>query len=1224
MILVFERGQDDFRTMGLGEIRPVSCVVHEEQGGAYELELECPMDDQYQYDLLVSGRMVRVPVPTRTTPHIFMQATQGYEVWKTTAPAALYVLPTTEMGYSETYYTQETLDVALGRTPDSIDRTKYDAKKAKPKKVEKGRSDQTSGGTDYLPPRASVDRDQKVSTKPPKPTPQPGTKTVFTPRTRWISNGNRILEEIAAGQRVILLGAPDAGWQHLVSPGGATGYVQSSLLELVQTVPGTPEETIQPRQVREQLFRIYRVEKDTQRLSVKAWARHVYYDLVGNALLECKAENVLMQQAFAMQNAASTQPGHGYKFYTNETAKLVSGDWSRRNLVEAQLDPDDGLLMLSNTRLVRDNYEVFFLQRSETARHPVSYAQNLMGVTVEINEETVVNRIVPVGKSKDGSPVYIDSKYLDSPRNGPETILKAQVIEYSEAAEKDARDDEPGMTIDQVKAKLAELAAADFEAGIDYPDISVTVDFLQLGDTEEYQQYKHLDRLYLGDIVQIYDEIHGIDVEAEVTEYDYDCLMGRYTSMVVGVTSAMRTIGSVTSYMLPGGSIRGYKLAMNSVDGSRIAYMSIGAAKIGLAAIQAAHIEYGAIKRAHIEEAAIGSAQIEEASISGAHIKDATIEDAKIGTAGIDFSRIRDLAADTAVITEGMGGKLIIDRLAVSEANIVHLTAGQLIVQGASGALYQLTVNEDGDVITELRQIGNNDIADVSLNAGEKLIKSSITADLLDVQEIFASQAMIAAIKAHNIETHSIGADQLVPGIFEEAARNATGQQLVIEWSQGTILDRENTQTIGTLRMYHQGVEITDRIPDNAIHWQRISDDPAADAAWNADPAHQGTKTITITASDVDFRGVIRCGVDEVRLHAVPDYVDGTLYMTDWGSGDGANFWLDEEGVLWYEGPNHYTMSEEGTLYVDMMIGAFRLDTQLQNLKTAYMDISRHGIELYADGYFNIRGGSGANAFGLSTDHAMGYLMWAGHPDPDNAPFAVMRDGTMRNGANIFTMTFEDEADGSHPFRLKFALPGDLVAIDKVLLTYWFEPFRATSRGAAHGGGGVETSSSGGGSAPTSRSGGGGTSGPTTATTEQWGGNTGAAVTSGTTHFHIVPQHTHNMSSHTHSVPAHTHIVDIPDHTHSVTIPAHAHDLIYGIYEAGKATACRLEVDGSTVYASVGERINLDISPWLTKSGAKITRDAQHTVVLTPNALTRVKAQIMVKGAIVTRTIGIY
>ncbi|MEJ1731071.1 hypothetical protein SMA90_32585, partial [Escherichia coli] len=89
---------------------------------------------------------------------------------------------------------------------------------------------------------------------------------------------------------------------------------------------------------------------------------------------------------------------------------------------------------------------------------------------------------------------------------------------------------------------------------------------------------------------RVVDTQHGVDLEAEVTEYDYDCLTQRYLSIGVGVTSAKRTVGSLGSYVLPSGSITGTKLAPGSVDGSRLQDGSVASPQLAPEAVQPDHL----------------------------------------------------------------------------------------------------------------------------------------------------------------------------------------------------------------------------------------------------------------------------------------------------------------------------------------------------------------------------------------------------------------------------------------------------------------------------------------------------------------------------------------------------------------------------------------------------------------------------------------------------------
>ena len=68
-------------------------------------------------------------------------------------------------------------------------------------------------------------------------------------------------------------------------------------------------------------------------------------------------------------------------------------------------------------------------------------------------------------------------------------------------------------------------------------------------------------------------------------------------------------------------------------------------------------------------------------------------------------------------------------------------------------------------------------------------------------------------------------------------------------------------------------------------------------------------------------------------------------------------------------------------------------------------------------------------------------------------------------------LVYSDNANGSHPALLKVFIPAEMVRINKMKLTYQFEPFRAYSQATEGGGGRSVTTPSGGGSTSSSRAG---------------------------------------------------------------------------------------------------------------------------------------------------------
>lgn len=221
----------------------------------------------------------------------------------------------------------------------------------------------------------------------------------------------------------------------------------------------------------------------------------------------------------------------------------------------------------------------------------------------------------------------------------------------------------------------------------------------------------------------------------------------------------------------------------------------------------------------------------------------------------------------------------------------------------------------------------------------------------------------------------------------------------------------------------------------------------------------------------------------------------------------------------------------------------------------------------------------------------------------DLAARASVNELYAQGATNLYAEHFADNATPQKPCRFRFPVDRDCVRINRVILKYDLEAFRAYSQGVAAGGGLTQTSGSGGGGTRTSASGGeaaletpvkavvgvaqchgpitsdGDSFGYTSANSEGLvsaeksaaqtessgalrtasggGGSTGA----GSGHHHTITNHRHTVeageeytgyhspgctteASHTHSGPSHTHALDairltVPAHSHA--LPAHRH-----------------------------------------------------------------------------------
>mgnify|MGYP002620011198 CR=1 FL=1 len=273
-----------------------------------------------------------------------------------------------------------------------------------------------------------------------------------------------------------------------------------------------------------------------------------------------------------------------------------------------------------------------------------------------------------------------------------------------------------------------------------------------------------------------------------------------------------------------------------------------------------------------------------------------------------------------------------------------------------------------------------------------------------------------------------------------------------------------------------------------------------------------------------------------------------------------------------------------------------------------------------------------------------------------------------QGATNFDSHDFADNCDPDHPAVLRFWIPQEAVRINKVMLSYECQPFRAYERAiesapaTTSGPSSITTTgpSSITTTGPSSRT----TSGPSSRTTTAAGGGLvdtstgdeiwrldfdfgapeatemtglhnhgipdgtqlatvgGGAVTwsasgqhrhgiVGHRHEFTLPDHVHGMDhthqmEHTHDMP-HTHGMD---HTHQ--IPSHTHGIEFGIYEGPTPTAVTVTVDGNAVTGLGTSAQEIDIIPYLAKDGSgKIQRGRWAEIKIAPNSLGRVVASVV-------------
>ena len=843
MICVYPADCTDFSNNGLGAVTPMSCTVTETLNGEWELTLVHDIDEHGKWTRLSEGCILRAPVPAVMTPSVDL-VTQQYQT--STYDVQIYKI-TTKSG---------PLHLCSGT------------------------------GTNY-----------------------------------------KILGKYKKGREVIVLSKTTSSWYEVTAPDGKHGYMASQYLtfqrtetQTVQTNVGFRNQVIEARQLRDQPFRIYRVVPELDKVTV--YARHIFYDLLDNMIKSLKPSPSAVGASGVQSLSEACLSSHDFSFYSDLTSTAEDVEWENVNPVEAMLG-ENGLVSKYGAELARDWYDVFLVKRvGNDTDVSIQEKKNLTGISYDVDETDVVTRIMPTGEDADGNILYLPELYLDSPSINAYTHPKWIHLPVSEA--KEVTDGDEPKSKEQCYAEMRKAAQAEFDAGCDLPTVTLKVDFVNCSDAEEYKQYAALTDIFLGDSVRVIARRIGVEVSMRMTQYTYDCLTKKYTSVTLGTAADTLEDSMISSRQLPSGVISGSKLAINSVGAGQLQSGSVGSLQVKMAAIQTAHIQDAAITKAKIAEATIGelnataitaisakiqelaaknvttdelyaalatiavaqitaaniekaninwadigelaaqiatiaqaqittaninnanidwasianlnaeiakiakaqitAANIESAAIDWATIKDlnaavakialaqlttaninnaeidwasitqlqadiATLVNASIKTADIDWAQIKDLTAGTSIIEKGVNGKLYVADLAVTEANMASLTVGELIVKGADGCFYALSIAEDGTVTAEKKSVGDADIGDNSVSGG-KLIEKTITARELNVASIFADKALVGAITAANIDVSSLFAAEAF--IAQLNAVNISGNEslrLVVDAAKDEALD---------------------------------------------------------------------------------------------------------------------------------------------------------------------------------------------------------------------------------------------------------------------------------------------------------------------------------------------------------------------------------------------------------------------------------------------------
>ena len=758
-ICVYEVGETDYASNGLGVICPTKCQVHWEENGEYSAEIEHPIDELGKYERLnACGRTVVIPVPE--APSMRLNRTGS------TTSVAIYTIAT-----------------------------------------RKSRLRLRSGpGTNY-----------------------------------------KCLGYYAKGSNVTLINQTTASWYEVTAPDGKHGWMSADYLSFShnQTVGSVTTEILRDLPMRPQPFDIYAIDPGVDAVSVKA--RHAFYRLAGNLVCSLEIKNKTAQQALDATFAAAEDQEHGFNWYCEDTEALsLENSIEGKNIVDAILG-DGGICETYGLKLLVDWFDIFLVKEIGQDRGvQIRYAKNLYGLDGGIDASNVVTRVVPVGQTKDGSPLYLSGqKYVESSNASSYPRPLYGYLRVSDA-KVDSEVNGQTVTVASARAMMQDAAQAELDAGCDLPDCSITATMTQLRYDPAYADYAALEHICPGDTLGLFVPSFDLALSIRLSGYAFDALNQSYDEMTLGSPRTNMTNAGISARQLGGMSVTKSKIAPSAVGASalandvvsarhmqadsintealqaacvtalKIAAEAIGAGHISANAIEAKHISAEAINAvlANIDTAVINRAEIDwakitnlstqiaeiakaqitqaniedadikwadiahltaavadiaevmiaEASITSAQIDDldatvASILHAQVATGNFKFAEVENLLSSVFVLGQGVAGTVSIENLSVTQANMLGAVIKNLVLPGEDGKYYEVTVGTDGTLSTAEVEVSAGEIEAGVTEDGNPIAATTINAEVIHGSTVTAQQGIL-----NTILTQALTAGQITAG----------------------------------------------------------------------------------------------------------------------------------------------------------------------------------------------------------------------------------------------------------------------------------------------------------------------------------------------------------------------------------------------------------------------------------------------------------------------------
>lgn len=268
-----------------------------------------------------------------------------------------------------------------------------------------------------------------------------------------------------------------------------------------------------------QPFRVYRINP-VSKGTITVYARHIAYDTMGIVCAPFTAASCAAAVNALSVNASTDCP---FEFSASNT---VSGSLVvdvPKAIWNIMFGSDNTILGTYGGEWDFDLYKISLHTQIGTNRGvSIRYGKNLTSLEQDRNCANVYTGVFPFWKPNDGDTIMLPEKVIKA--EGTYNFTRIYPLDLS-------REFDVAPTAEQ----LREAATVYMERNnIGVPEISWTVQFVQLEQTEEYKGTALLERVLLGDTVSVVFPRMNVNASARAVKIDFDPIMERYNSVTLG------------------------------------------------------------------------------------------------------------------------------------------------------------------------------------------------------------------------------------------------------------------------------------------------------------------------------------------------------------------------------------------------------------------------------------------------------------------------------------------------------------------------------------------------------------------------------------------------------------------------------------------------------------------------------------------------------------------